>query len=85
MSFLKSARFTRIDILQIVTEPAKSAKAYGAAIAAVIIAFAARNGIAVPAEVQISIAAVLTYGIGSVFAFVVAWLAPTYPKGDKTA
>jgi hypothetical protein len=77
MSILKGMRFTRIDVLQIVTEPAKSAKAYGAALAAIVIAFAARNGLAIPAEVQVSIAAVFTYGIGAVFSFVVAWLTPT--------
>ena len=77
MSIIRNMRFTRIDILQIVTEPGKSAKAYGAALAAILVAFAARNGLAVPAEVQISIAAVFTYGIGAAFSFVIAWLTPS--------
>jgi hypothetical protein len=77
MNIIRNMRFTRIDVLQIITEPGKSAKAYGAALAAIVIAFAARNGLAIPAEVQLSIAAVFTYGIGAVFSFAVAWLTPT--------
>jgi hypothetical protein len=82
MNIIRNMRFTRIDVLQIITEPAKSAKAYGAALAAIVIAFAARNGLAVPAEVQVSIAAVFTYGIGAVFSFAVAWLTPS-PKATN--
>lgn len=80
---VRKIRFTRNDLAQIVTEPGKSGKAYGAALAAVLVAFAARNGLAIPSEIQVSIAAVCSYGVGSLFAFVVAWLTPGTAKSDE--
>jgi hypothetical protein len=77
IAIVRKMRFTRNDVLQIVTTPGKSAKAYGAAIAAVLVAFAAKNGLAVPTEIQASIASVVSYGLGALFSFVLAWLVPS--------
>ena len=73
---IRRMRFTRHDLLMILTEPEKSAKAYGAAVAAVLVAFLARNGVQVPAEVTASLGTIATYVAGSVITFALAWLTP---------
>ena len=74
---LKRVRFTRHDLLNIIRDPKGSAKAYAAAVTAIVVRYLATKGVDVPDEIALSLGAVIGWVFTAALGFAVAWLTPT--------
>lgn len=76
MNYLKRMRFTRHDLINVVTNPRKAGKAYASAAAAFVISWLAERGFDAPGEIDDAAIAVAAHLGGAALAFAAAWLIP---------